>query len=400
MKKTNQVSQFMLEMYHLGAVSVKERKTVEKALSGDKELSLRYQALKQSNQELNRLYPFENLPVLQGFTTPAKAPANAGAGFPKSLLLGGFVPAVLAGAVFVSVYINTKDTKENPAPEIIGETVSGDSLPDLTEVFFEESDRIPKRRHFPIFSSGASAVGISTSEISSRREIDTGDIHAYNNRGLLFYTRGEYDRALADYDKAIELDPGYIHAYNNRGIVLYAMEEDDRAVKDYTEAIKLDPGYVYAYNNRGIVLYFMDDYDRAIEDYTVAIGLDYAYAFAYNNRGNAYSANGDRDRAIKDYTDAIRIDPRYARSYYNLGNEYYDLKNYKRAIENYTEAIRLDPLDAYVYNNRGSVYYDMGNYNNAIEDFDKALTIDPGYARAQTNLENAQMEKGRQEPKR
>jgi tetratricopeptide (TPR) repeat protein len=455
MKKTNHVSQFMLEMYHLGVVSAKERKMVEKELSSDRELSRRYAALKQSNWELNRQYPFEKLPVLYGFTTLEKSSAKAGTGFRKRLLWGILAAAaVLASAFFATLFFF--NIKENPIekivkktfsekpvpnspeeppeePDLIGKIVSENPVPD-PNVPLEKTDITPLRRHFPIVSSGVSAVGIYNGEIPSRHEITPNDVHAHNNRGLSFYAEGEYDRALADYDRAIGLDPGYVHAYNNRGLlfytqkdydraladfdkaielnhryvhaynnrglVFYAMKEDDRAIGDYTAAIELDPGYVYAYNNRGLALYFSDNYDSAIKDYTEAIGLDYAYAFAYNNRGNAYSANGDHDHAIKDYTEAIRIDPLYARSYYNLGNEYYGLKNYTRAIANYSEAIRLDPRDTYAYNNRGSVYYEMGNYDRAIADFDQALKIDPDYARARTNLTNAQREKERQGSKR
>jgi len=39
----------------------------------------------------------------------------------------------------------------------------------------------------------------------------------YNNWGNAYYKKGQTDRAIADYGKAIGLDPKYAHAYNNRG---------------------------------------------------------------------------------------------------------------------------------------------------------------------------------------
>ena len=42
---------------------------------------------------------------------------------------------------------------------------------------------------------------------------------------LLILKRGELDRALADYNKAIELDPNYAEAYNNRGITWLRLQE-------------------------------------------------------------------------------------------------------------------------------------------------------------------------------
>ena len=35
---------------------------------------------------------------------------------------------------------------------------------------------------------------------------------AYNDRGLIWYAKQVYDKAIADYSKAIELDPKYASA--------------------------------------------------------------------------------------------------------------------------------------------------------------------------------------------
>jgi tetratricopeptide (TPR) repeat protein len=40
---------------------------------------------------------------------------------------------------------------------------------------------------------------------------------AYNNRGLAYYGKTDYDRAIADYDKAIDVNPRYVSAYIDRG---------------------------------------------------------------------------------------------------------------------------------------------------------------------------------------
>jgi tetratricopeptide (TPR) repeat protein len=40
---------------------------------------------------------------------------------------------------------------------------------------------------------------------------------AYTNRGIAYRARGEPDRAIADYDKAIWLNPKFADAYNGRG---------------------------------------------------------------------------------------------------------------------------------------------------------------------------------------
>ena len=63
--------------------------------------------------------------------------------------------------------------------------------------------------------------------------------------------KGEYDKAIADYDEAIKLDPKNANAYSYRGLAWYWKSEYDKAIADYDEAIKLDPKSPRRYSNRG-----------------------------------------------------------------------------------------------------------------------------------------------------
>jgi tetratricopeptide (TPR) repeat protein len=49
------------------------------------------------------------------------------------------------------------------------------------------------------------------------RRLDPKYMSAYNNRGSVYFTKGDYDRAIKDFDEAIRLDPKDAGAYNNRG---------------------------------------------------------------------------------------------------------------------------------------------------------------------------------------
>jgi tetratricopeptide (TPR) repeat protein len=59
-----------------------------------------------------------------------------------------------------------------------------------------------------------------------------------------------FDRAIADFDKAIELNPRLAQAHNGRGLAYRDKNELDKAIADFSKAIELDPNSAEAYFNR------------------------------------------------------------------------------------------------------------------------------------------------------
>ena len=51
-------------------------------------------------------------------------------------------------------------------------------------------------------------------------------------RGLACYEKGDYDKAVADYTKAIELNPQDAEAYNNRGAAFFQKKDYEKAWSD------------------------------------------------------------------------------------------------------------------------------------------------------------------------
>jgi tetratricopeptide (TPR) repeat protein len=125
---------------------------------------------------------------------------------------------------------------------------------------------------------------------------------AYYNRGLTYGKKGQYDRAISDFNKAIELNPKYAMAFNDRGVAYFYKGQCDKAISDYNKAIEIDPEYYKAYSNRGNAYLYKGQINQAIPDYNKAIELNPGYALAYNNRGNVYLNKGQFDQAISDYS--------------------------------------------------------------------------------------------------
>jgi tetratricopeptide (TPR) repeat protein len=74
---------------------------------------------------------------------------------------------------------------------------------------------------------------------SAMIERNPKDVLAYHNRGEAYELKGEVDRAISDYTKAIVSDPNYAPAYNGRGRAYVSKGDYVRAVDDVTRAGEL-----------------------------------------------------------------------------------------------------------------------------------------------------------------
>ena len=79
-------------------------------------------------------------------------------------------------------------------------------------------------------------------------------MEAYVNRGTAYTHKGKYDRAIQDYDKAIELNPNHAEAYSNRGIAFLRKSEYDSAIQDFEKTLEIDPAHKNAIHGRGIAI--------------------------------------------------------------------------------------------------------------------------------------------------
>jgi lipoprotein NlpI len=199
----------------------------------------------------------------------------------------------------------------------------------------------------------------------------------YNNRGDAYIVKGEYDRAIKDYDQAIHLLPDYALAFKNRGIAYGTKGQYDLAIEDFGQAILLKSDDAGAFNSRGIAYGMKGDYDRAIQNFDQAILLQPSYADAFNNRASAYENKGDFDHAIADSDQALRLNPGYTLAYKNRGMALYLKHNFDGAIHDYDQAIRLSPADATLFSRRGSAYWGKEDYARALQDYDQAVRLNP-----------------------
>jgi tetratricopeptide (TPR) repeat protein len=155
---------------------------------------------------------------------------------------------------------------------------------------------------------GNAAIAACDRAIASNKFAGPDLAVLYSSRAYELVDQNRMDDAMSDADAAISLDPESESAFNQRGDVYYTKGEYEPAIKDYSEGIRL-AAKAYSLTDRGNAYRELKDYDRAIADYSETIRLDSTYTRAFWNRGKAYHTKGDDARAREDYTTALSLNP-------------------------------------------------------------------------------------------
>jgi tetratricopeptide (TPR) repeat protein len=93
------------------------------------------------------------------------------------------------------------------------------------------------------------------------------------NRGAAFMAKGDYDQAIACFDKALAIEPSFAEAYCNRGTAYYEKGQYDPAISDFSRAIEIEPDFAQAYYNRAVAYYDKVEYEKALQDVQKAQSL-------------------------------------------------------------------------------------------------------------------------------
>ncbi len=97
---------------------------------------------------------------------------------------------------------------------------------------------------------------------------------AYNDRGIAYLLKGQFERALADYNEAIKIDSKNGEALNNRAWTYYKTSQNQKALIDADKAVSLIPGKAYVWDTRGHIHEALGDRKAAEADFVKALSLD------------------------------------------------------------------------------------------------------------------------------
>jgi tetratricopeptide (TPR) repeat protein len=112
----------------------------------------------------------------------------------------------------------------------------------------------------------------------------------YYMKGVIYNYREKYERALDNFDQAIELksSPNLYKFYLGRGVSHLNMMEYDLALSDFTSTIQMNDTVAGAYHGRAMVNYELHDYSAAVSDFLKTLDYSKGNSVLFFNLGMSY----------------------------------------------------------------------------------------------------------------
>jgi tetratricopeptide (TPR) repeat protein len=266
----------------------------------------------------------------------------------------------------------------------------------------------------------------NASGFSTHREIVAGH---YQNEAAFLWGQGRLDQAMADNDLGLKIDKNNSAIWVNKGMVYLTMKDKEKARDCFKIALEIDPADGEALLNMGNIYHLEGNKEQANKCYDMSIRACPRFADPWMEKGKQFGEEGKTDEelkcykkafviapkdpavscalggwylgrsqhveALRYYSDTLNNDPRSADALYGKGLCLLATGHRLETIQCFDETLRGDPSASNVWFVRGTLYLQDGLYKKAAECFSEAINIDQHYIEAWNNKANALLKLGK-----
>jgi tetratricopeptide (TPR) repeat protein len=137
----------------------------------------------------------------------------------------------------------------------------------------------------------------------------------YLGLSKIYLGKGDFDQALYYSSKAVTLKPDYVSAIVHHAIIQAIIfgekGEYEKAVEYFNRALTVDSKSTDAHHNFGVFYFRNKKHDLAIREFMKCIKINPMRADAYYNLGLIYENTGKKSLALEYYRKAYLLDPVY-----------------------------------------------------------------------------------------
>ncbi|MGD1921829.1 MAG: tetratricopeptide repeat protein [Pleurocapsa sp.] len=202
------------------------------------------------------------------------------------------------------------------------------------------------------------AIALFNRAILSENSLDL----VYYHRGLGYYEWGKIEQAIADYDRSLNCNPQQVKVYFSRATAFLALNNIQSSIIDLQIIFSLDPDYDKAYKLRANICIRLGEYSQAI---------DYL-----KQAGKIYLARQDKESCRFCIARIRQIEQQKIEAQGGVTNQAFlqqieqkvSQGNLGEAFRDCNWLIKLDPYDAQAYQCRGNISLELGEYDHGKQD--------------------------------
>jgi tetratricopeptide (TPR) repeat protein len=131
----------------------------------------------------------------------------------------------------------------------------------------------------------------------------------HNNLGDVYGRHGDKQRALQEFQKAIQLKPNYADAYHNLANTYQELGNPSEAITNYKKALEYNPNLWQSDYNLTAIYYSQGNFDEAKKYIEKAIALNPNDANMYVNYAAVLIKLNDKEKAKQQLSTALQLDP-------------------------------------------------------------------------------------------
>lgn len=249
-----------------------------------------------------------------------------------------------------------------------------------------------------------------------------------NLLGLAHAYEGEHEKAVSEFENALQANPKYGDGLINLGFSLLEMGEVSKAQKSFRRVNLLLPDdlrppvglslahlragngeraltllrtkirekmdSVLLHRTMAYLLASLDRMEEAEEELKASLKVA-PYLKRRLNRFRVFSSKGEtKQRAIRTYFEEVELNPDYGSLHRELAKILAHHREFRMARRELERGLHADGSLTEYYNAIGTTYYLRGSYKRAVAFYRKAVEIDPTYGKAHINLAFKYAERG------
>nr|BBH94292.1 hypothetical protein KTA_24910 [Thermogemmatispora argillosa] len=214
--------------------------------------------------------------------------------------------------------------------------------------------------------------------LDQEREARRAEAAALARRATIYLHRGQPQRAIELYNRALALADDEAGLYLRRGEACYQAGQYQQALSDCEQALRLQPTLAEAHYLRGRVCARLAAYHQALTSYTQALELEPRLAATiYPERAALYQRLKDPHAALHDYCRALEYHPQEASLIFQRALLYLSLRQPRQAIADLNSVLEVRPNFACAYHYRALAYLYVQDLRRARQDCQRAITLNP-----------------------